>query len=138
MSFAKTYFCESMSLCRKGSKRTKDEGGEDIKVDASKTETDDGMKSEAKWEDSDSDGEEKSGLVPGEEADVRDVIYRLESFAFELNGLICSVLFLPCGQDQTLNILVPPPPAQQKGNFRSFYTIHNATTLKTFESCTPH
>lgn len=62
---------------RRGTTRKKEADDEDVKANPD----DDGVKGEAKDEDSnaESDGEGKSkGLVAGEEADVRDVIYNLE------------------------------------------------------------
>ena len=62
---------------RRGATRKKEADDEDVKANPD----DDGVKGEAKDEDSnaESDGEGKSkGLVAGEEADVRDVIYNLE------------------------------------------------------------
>ena len=40
------------------------------------------IKHETKAEDSDSENGEKVNSLPGEEADVRDVVYKLESLAF--------------------------------------------------------
>ncbi len=87
-----------MLTCRKGGvkKREKEEGGDD---------DDDGMKEETKTEpDDNSDGEGRpSNVVPGEEADVRDVIYTLESFgserAFcETSSMLLKKNWLPANQ----------------------------------------
>lgn len=67
-----------LPISRRGSTRKKDEQTEDENVKAN---PDDDIKGETKDEDSnaESDGEGKSkGMVAGEEADVRDVIYNLE------------------------------------------------------------
>ena len=53
---------------------TKMEDGDEEKVDGA-------IKSETKAEDTDSEHGDKVNALPGEEADVRDVIYKLETLA---------------------------------------------------------